>query len=302
MQVSELREYAQRRGLQVVGEYVDIASGATDSRPELNKVLALAKQRKIDTLLVWKTDRLGRSLRHLVNTIGELDAWGVAFLSLKDDLDFSTPAGRLMFNVIGAMAQFERDLIRERVRSGMANAKRKGVKLGRRRVPFIHLSAHVVLHFLQCTHQDFGSCTKSAIGPLAGNNGYPNRLVSIGRVVNARNHISRRQFAGLIAVVDVKACGNYKYLIVGIQRRRRLITCRNRVCLLRIRGCCLFRIKLPLHFIGDFLANLGAQRHLSGSIGVGTGFTLFSGSTVGFRLGLVSRLKISGQHIVSQPH
>ncbi len=134
MQVSELREYAGRRGLQVVGEFVDIASGATDSRPELNKVLALAKQRKIDTLLVWKTDRLGRSLRHLVNTIGELDAVGVAFVSLKDNLDFSTPAGRLMFGVIGAMAQFERDLIRERVRSGMANAKRKGIRLGRKRV------------------------------------------------------------------------------------------------------------------------------------------------------------------------
>jgi putative DNA-invertase from lambdoid prophage Rac len=135
MQLSELREYAGRRGLQIVGEFVDIASGSQDDRPQLNKVLALAKQRKIDTLLVWKTDRLGRSLRHLVNTIGELDAVGVAFVSLKDNLDFSTPAGRLMFNVIGAMAQFERDLIRERVRSGMQNAKRKGVKLGRKRVP-----------------------------------------------------------------------------------------------------------------------------------------------------------------------
>jgi DNA invertase Pin-like site-specific DNA recombinase len=134
MQLVELREYASRRGLQIVGEFVDIASGATDSRPELNKVLALAKQRKIDVLLTWRVDRLGRSLRHLVNTIGELDAVGVSFVSLKDALDFTTPAGRLMFNVIGAMAQFERDLIRERVRSGMANAKRKGVKLGRRRV------------------------------------------------------------------------------------------------------------------------------------------------------------------------
>jgi len=65
---------------------------------------------------------------------GELDAVGVAFVSLKDNLDFSTPAGRLMFNVIGATAQFERDLIRERIRSGMANARRKGVKLGRKRV------------------------------------------------------------------------------------------------------------------------------------------------------------------------
>lgn len=100
----------------------------------MNKVIALAKQRKIDTLLVWKVDRLGRSLRHLVNTISELEAVGVAFISLKDSLDFSTPAGRLMFNVIAAMGQFERDLIRERVKSGMANAKRKGIKLGRKNV------------------------------------------------------------------------------------------------------------------------------------------------------------------------
>jgi putative DNA-invertase from lambdoid prophage Rac len=134
MQTSELREYAQRRGLQVVGEFIDIASGSKDDRPQLNRVPALAKQRKIDVLLTWKVDRLGRSLRHLVNTIGELDAVGVAFVSLKDNLDFSTPAGRLMFNVIGAMSQFERDLIRERVRSGMANARRKGIRLGRKRV------------------------------------------------------------------------------------------------------------------------------------------------------------------------
>lgn len=131
MQLSELREYASRRGLHVVTECVDIASGSRDDRPELNKLLALAKQRKIDVVLVWKVDRLGRSLRHLVNTIAELEAVGVAFVSLKDALDFSTPAGRLMFNVIAAMAQFERDLIRERVRSGLANAKRKGTKLGR---------------------------------------------------------------------------------------------------------------------------------------------------------------------------
>jgi putative DNA-invertase from lambdoid prophage Rac len=132
MQISELTEYATRRGLNVVGVFTDIASGSQDHRLELNKVLALAKQRKIDCLLVWKTDRLGRSLRHLVNTISELDAVGVSFISLKDNLDFSTPGGRLMFNVIGAMAQFEHDLIKERVKSGMANAKRKGIRLGRK--------------------------------------------------------------------------------------------------------------------------------------------------------------------------
>lgn len=135
MQISELTEYASRRGLDVVGVFTDIASGSKDNRPELNKALALAKQRKIDVLLVWKVDRLGRSLRHLVNTISELEAVGVSFISLKDGLDFSTPAGRLMFNVIAAMGQFERDLIRERVKSGMANAKRKGIRLGRKTVP-----------------------------------------------------------------------------------------------------------------------------------------------------------------------
>ena len=78
---------------------------------------------------------MGRSLRHHVNVIAELDAAGVAFVSLKDNLNFSTPAGRLMFNVIAAMAQFERDLIREGVKAGMANARRKGASLGRKRVP-----------------------------------------------------------------------------------------------------------------------------------------------------------------------
>jgi len=134
MQVSELREYAERRGFQIVAEHVDIASGSLDSRPELNKVLILAKRRKIDVLLCWKIDRLGRSLKHLVNVIAELEAVGVAFVSLKDNLDFSTPAGRLMFNVIGAMAQFERDLIRERTLSGMAAARRRGARIGRPRV------------------------------------------------------------------------------------------------------------------------------------------------------------------------
>ncbi len=134
MQMSELNEYASRRGLEVVGQFTDIASGAKDDRPELKKALALCQQRKADTLLVWKIDRLGRSLRHLVNTLAELEAWGVTFVSLKDNLDFSTPAGKLMFGMIGAFAQFERDIIRERVKSGLANAKRKGVKLGRKPV------------------------------------------------------------------------------------------------------------------------------------------------------------------------
>jgi DNA invertase Pin-like site-specific DNA recombinase len=134
MQSVELREYCTRRGLQIVGEFSDVMSGSKDSRPELAKALALCKQRRTDYLLVWKLDRLGRSLRHLVNTIADLEAVGVGFVSLRDNLDFSTPAGRLMFAVIGAMAQFERDLIRERTKAGIAQARRKGKAIGRPRV------------------------------------------------------------------------------------------------------------------------------------------------------------------------
>jgi DNA invertase Pin-like site-specific DNA recombinase len=92
-----------------------------------------AHQRKIDAVLVWKLDRFGRSLRHLVNAIAELEALGVAFVSLQDNLDLSTPSGRLMFQIIGAMAEFERSLIQERVKAGLRNAKAKGQRLGRPR-------------------------------------------------------------------------------------------------------------------------------------------------------------------------
>ena len=134
MQLTELREYAARRGWQVVGEFVDRASGANERRPALNRLMADARQRKFDMIAVWKLDRFGRSLRHLVNAIAEFEALGVAFISLRDNLDLGTPAGRLMFQIIGAMAEFERALIRERVRAGLAHARSKGKRLGRPKV------------------------------------------------------------------------------------------------------------------------------------------------------------------------
>src|SRR5262245_40386216 len=102
LQTRELRDYCERRGWTVAREYVDAGvSGAKDRRPELDQLMADAHRRSFDAVLVWKLDRFGRSLRHLVNALAELEARGVAFVSLRDNLDLSTPAGRLMFQIIG---------------------------------------------------------------------------------------------------------------------------------------------------------------------------------------------------------
>ena len=135
LQLRELREYAEARGLTIVQEHTDVGfSGSKDSRPALNQLMADARRRRFDSVLVWKLDRFGRSLRHLVNALAELEALGLTFISLRDNLDLSTPSGRLMFQIIGAMAEFERSLIQERVRAGLRNARGKGKKLGRPRV------------------------------------------------------------------------------------------------------------------------------------------------------------------------
>src|SRR5579864_5941023 len=135
VQLAELREYAGRRGWQVVEEFVDQGvSGCKESRPALNRLMSDACRRRFDAVLVWKIDRFGRSLKHLVNALAELAALGVAFVSLRDNLDLSTPSGRLMFQIIGAMSEFGRALIQNRVRAGLRNARNKGKKLGRPRV------------------------------------------------------------------------------------------------------------------------------------------------------------------------
>ena len=135
MQLRELREYCERRGWKIAQEYVDAGvSGSKDSRPALNRLMADAHSRKFDTVLVWKIDRWGRSLKHLVTSLADLDAVGVAFVSLRDNLDLGTPSGRLMMQLLGAMAEFERALIQERVKAGLRTARAKGKRLGRPRV------------------------------------------------------------------------------------------------------------------------------------------------------------------------
>ena len=142
LQTRELEEYCGRRAWEIAGEYVDTGvSGAKDSRPELNRLMADAKRRKFDVVLVWKLDRFGRSLRHLVNALADFESLGIAFVSLSDNLDLSTASGRLMFNIIGAMAEFERALIVERTRAGQLAARTRGVRIGR---PPVIASATVV--------------------------------------------------------------------------------------------------------------------------------------------------------------
>jgi DNA invertase Pin-like site-specific DNA recombinase len=135
MQLWEMREYCQRRGWDIVEEYVDRISGLRDSRPALNKLMRDAFERKLDCVLTWKLDRFGRSLRHVVTAIGELQAAGVSFLSLKDSLDFSSPSGKLMFHVICSMSEFEASLTRERIVTALKHCKAKGIRLGRPRKP-----------------------------------------------------------------------------------------------------------------------------------------------------------------------
>lgn len=131
LQLDAIRQYSQARSFFIHKEYVDFISGATSKRPALDEMLADARRRKFDALIVWKIDRLGRSVPHLLNVLAELQSVGVAFVSLQEAIDTSTPAGRMVFTFLGAVAEFERAIISERVRAGMAAAKKRGKHCGR---------------------------------------------------------------------------------------------------------------------------------------------------------------------------
>ncbi len=134
VQTRELKEYCQRRGWTMVGEYVDAGiSGAKEKRPELDKLMADAHRRRFDAIVVWKFDRFARSVSHLLRALETFKALGIEFVSLSEQVDTSTPTGRMIFTVLGAVAELERSLIAERVRAGLRNARAKGKRLGRPR-------------------------------------------------------------------------------------------------------------------------------------------------------------------------
>lgn len=132
MQTRELKEYCERRGWEVVGEYVDRGvSGAKDSRPELNRLMADAHRRRFDVVAVWRFDRFARSVSHLLRALDTFKAQGIEFVSLSEQVDTGTPTGKMIFTVLGAVAELERSLISERIRAGLRHAKKKGKRLGR---------------------------------------------------------------------------------------------------------------------------------------------------------------------------
>lgn len=134
MQLRELREYSQRRGWEIIHEYVDVGiSGTREKRPQLDKLLADAHRRHFDVVVVWRFDRFARSVSHLLRALENFRSLGIEFVSLSEQVDTSTPTGKMIFTVLGAVAELERSLIVERVRAGLRNARAKGKRLGRPR-------------------------------------------------------------------------------------------------------------------------------------------------------------------------
>jgi DNA invertase Pin-like site-specific DNA recombinase len=133
VQLQELQEFAGHRGWEIVGVYEDVISGASLKRPGLDGLLEDAHRRKFDLLLIWKLDRLGRSLLHMVQVIHDLLSRGIEVVSATEPhMDSTTPQGRLLRNIFASVAEYERELIRERVRAGLRRAKAEGKHLGRR--------------------------------------------------------------------------------------------------------------------------------------------------------------------------
>ena len=135
VQLRELRAYCERRGFEIVDEYVDRGiSGSRERRPALDKLIAACRKRLVDGVVVYRYDRFARSLRQLVNALEEFRSLGIDFISIHEGVDTSTPNGRLVFGIFASIAEFERELIRDRVRSGLAAAKAKGKRIGRPKV------------------------------------------------------------------------------------------------------------------------------------------------------------------------
>ena len=137
LQIRTMREYAAKRGWSIAAHIKEVGSGASQ-REQRSTLLAAARRREIDVVLVWRLDRWGRSVADLVSTLQELQHLGVGFVSLTEALDLTTPAGRAMAGLLSVFAEFERDILRERVRAGLDHARQQGKRLGRPPSEMLH--------------------------------------------------------------------------------------------------------------------------------------------------------------------
>jgi DNA invertase Pin-like site-specific DNA recombinase len=158
VQLRELREFCQRRGFEIAEEFVDKGiSGSRERRPALDKLMVVCRKRLVDAVIVYRYDRFARSLGQLVNALEEFRALNIDFVSLHEGVDTSTPNGRLVFGIFASIAEFERELIRDRVRSGLAAAKAKGKIIGRPKVdvdaPTIAILRHQGRSWAEITRQ-----------------------------------------------------------------------------------------------------------------------------------------------------
>jgi DNA invertase Pin-like site-specific DNA recombinase len=174
LQHDGLRGYAARAGLEVVQDYCDVAvSGRREGRPRLNALMAAARNREIDCVLVWKFDRFARSTRHLLAALEGFDHLGIRFISVQDQIDTDSPLGRAMFTIIGAMAELESSLISERVTAGMKAAEARGKHLGHpplspRTVSEIEvLAASTDLSVRQIQREIAGKASRGVVGEIA---------------------------------------------------------------------------------------------------------------------------------------
>ena len=167
LQLTPLREYCKQRGFEVTGEFVDVGvSGSKDRRPELDRLMDLAKKRLIDCVIVWKLDRFGRSLKHLVTALDEFEKLGVSFISYRENLDLTSSTGKLMFHIIAAMAEFERTLIVERVKAGIVNARAKGKQIGRKPIDPIFVEKMFELRSQNLSYEKISKELKLSVGVI----------------------------------------------------------------------------------------------------------------------------------------
>lgn len=130
-QLIQLREYDKRRNFEIIGEFIDYASGTSEERKQYKQMMEAAKKRKLDVVLVWRYDRFARSTQALVNALKEFKNLGIDFISYQENIDTTTPTGELIFHVMASLAQFESSLISERVKAGMQRAKAQGKNISR---------------------------------------------------------------------------------------------------------------------------------------------------------------------------